>query len=166
MRRTHLGHTVEAAREEALVGVVGVGGLVVGRHLSVVVLGVLHEVVRVHPAVEHQHVVARKQERVTLLHLTAADASANLLQITSGVATPRSACLPSHGHHTGAVLSVSVCVGCLRVRNASIDPILSPGHHLITSDFAGRGSSFHAALKVGRTITVVARVRRSTLSVT
>jgi len=51
----------------------------VGSHLSVVVLGVLHEVVRVHPAVEEEHVLRRVQDRVSLLHLAAADARADVL---------------------------------------------------------------------------------------
>ena len=97
--RSNISHThsillcdiVEAARKESFVGVVGVRGLVVGRHLSVVVLGVLHEVVRVHPAVEHEHVVAGQQQRVSLLHLAAADARANLLQVAGGVAAARGA---------------------------------------------------------------------------
>jgi hypothetical protein len=38
-------------------------------------------VVRVDPVVEHQHVVAGQQNRVSLLHLAAVDARANVLRI-------------------------------------------------------------------------------------
>lgn len=73
-------HFVIAAREESLIGVVAVGSLVVGRHLAVVVLGVLHEVVVVDPVVEHQHVVGGQQDSVASLQLTAGDLRANVLQ--------------------------------------------------------------------------------------
>jgi hypothetical protein len=49
--------------------------------LAVVVLGVLHEVIGVHPVVEQQHVLGGLQDGVSLLQLAAVDARADVLQI-------------------------------------------------------------------------------------
>ena len=57
-------------------------------------------------------------------------------------------------------------VGGLRVRDASVHPVLGAGDHFVASDLAGRsGSSLNAALKVSGAIAVVARVRSSALGV-
>ena len=48
-------------------------------YLSVVVLSVLHEVVRVYPVVEPQHMISRLQDGIALLELIPGDLRADLL---------------------------------------------------------------------------------------
>jgi len=60
-------------------------------------------------------------------------------------------------------------VSGLGVRDASVDPVLSTGDHLVTSYLSGGSgtrAALHAALQVSGTIAVVAGVRSSALSVT
>jgi hypothetical protein len=74
-----LSNIVKSAREKSLVRIVTVGGLIVRCHLSIVVLGVLHKVIAVDPVVEHEDMVTRQKNGIALLHLTAVNASANVL---------------------------------------------------------------------------------------
>jgi hypothetical protein len=50
---------------------------------------------------------------------------------------------------------------CLRVRDASVDPILRAGNDLISGDLSR--SSFDTALEIGWTIAIIPRVRDTSL---
>jgi hypothetical protein len=118
---------VVAAREEALVGIVGVGSGVVRGDIAIVMLGIFHEAVTVEPVVEDQHVVAGRQENVSASDLVSADLVTDLLrgmrqltrervgskqgtdlQVSGPVSATCSACAPSHRHHARAILAVPI----------------------------------------------------------
>jgi len=142
-----LSNVIVSAREEASVGVIGVRGLIVRGDLSVVVLSVLHKVVRVNPVVEHQHMVRRQQNRISFLHFAARNASADVLHVVCSVASSTGTALPGHRNHARAITAIPIGIFALRVRNASVDPVLSAVDHLIAGDFARGGwSTLYAAL--------------------
>jgi hypothetical protein len=78
--RPPLGDIIVATREEALVGIVGVGGGIVGSNISIVMFCVFHEAVIVKPVVKDQDMVAWCKENVSTSHFTPSDFVADLLK--------------------------------------------------------------------------------------